>query len=157
MSAWGTGIFDNDTAGDWAQDLAEHDDLAFVDATLSKVIAAGSEPLDSSMACEGLAACEVVAALQGKPGVSDAYTETIGEWVAKHKSLSASHLIGKALASIDRIVSAPSELMELWDEAGEGDEFRSVVAELRARLAQSSGGDADARADAKGKKWWRVW
>jgi len=44
----------------------------------------------------------------------------------------------RALAAIDRILSPPSMLMELWDEGevnGINAEWRVVMADLRARVA----------------------
>lgn len=149
MGAWSTGIFDNDTAADWGHTLAERNDSAFIDETLTKVIDAGDEYLDADVGSEGLAACEVVARLLGKPGVSNSYTESVDGWVAKHRRPPSEALLRKAVASIDRISRAPSELLDLWEES-DGDEFRAVISELRARL--SNGG-----AQAPSTPWWKVW
>ncbi|CBJ39806.1 conserved hypothethical protein (plasmid) [Ralstonia solanacearum CMR15] len=40
----------------------------------------------------------------------------------------------KAQQALDRIVSEPSELLELWQESEDGDKWRDAVRELRARL-----------------------
>lgn len=130
MGAWGTGIFDNDTAADWGGELSDRGDLAFVEETLTKVI----EIRDEYLGCEGLAACEVIARLSGKPGESSSYAEAVDQWVAKHRAAPSPALIHRAIAVVDRVVRAPSELLELWDEFDEGDEFRAVVSELRSRL-----------------------
>ena len=85
MGAWGTGIFDNDTACDWAADLAESSDLSVIEAALDGVLEAGSEYLDVDKATEARAAAEVIARLQGNWGVQDVYTESVDAWVGETK------------------------------------------------------------------------
>ena len=38
MGTWGTGGFDNDTAGDWLDQLLEDDGTLIADALLSRVV-----------------------------------------------------------------------------------------------------------------------
>jgi Domain of unknown function (DUF4259) len=75
MGAWGELAFDNDTACDWAYELADASDLRLVEAAFADVEAVGSGYLDQDVACVALAACEVVARLQGHPGYTNSYTE----------------------------------------------------------------------------------
>ena len=51
MGAWGVLAFDNDAAGDWADDLEGADDLTLVESALEEVAAAEGEYLDSDLAC----------------------------------------------------------------------------------------------------------
>jgi hypothetical protein len=134
MGAWGTGTFDNDTACDWTYDLEQAKDLSFVGDTLAAVMAVGDEYLDSDEACAGLAACEVLARLQGHWGVRNAYTETVDKWVSAHVGQPPAELISEALLVIDRVLSPPSELLELRSE-GDSQEWRAAVADLRKRVA----------------------
>ena len=46
-------------------------------------MAVGEGYLDVDAACEGLAACEVVARLKGNWGARNAYTETVDKWVER--------------------------------------------------------------------------
>jgi hypothetical protein len=135
MGAWGVNTFDNDTACDWKYELKDVDDLSLVRKTLTRVLAAGSEYLDSGDACEGLAACEVIARLKGNWGIRDAYTQSLDKWVEDHLIQPSTDLVNQALAVIDRVLTAPSELMELWDEGGESKEWHDAVADLRLRVA----------------------
>jgi uncharacterized protein DUF4259 len=48
MGAWGTGIFDNDTACDWAYGLKETNDLSLIESALDKVLTVGAEYLNAS-------------------------------------------------------------------------------------------------------------
>lgn len=133
MGAWGVLAFDNDAANDWAYDLEETTDLTLVGSALDEVIGAGGEYLDSDLACNALAACEVLARLRGRAGYTNAYTETVDRWVAMHPIVPSAEVLSRASAAIDRILADDSELGELWDEVG-GEEWRAAVEELRRRL-----------------------
>ena len=135
MGAWGVNTFDNDTACDWAYDLEKEKDLALVRKAIAGALDVGEEYLESDEACEALAACEVVARLKGNWGVRNAYTETIDKWVETHPGTPPDDLIANAIAAIDRILSAQSELLELWDEDGENKEWHEAMNDLRARVA----------------------
>ncbi len=134
MGTWDVGTFDNDTACDWACRIDEADDLSLVREAMDRVLATGSDYLNSDAACEGLAACEVVARLKGNWGVRTPYTETVDAWVEGHASLPYEDLVPLATAVIDRVLTKPSELLELWEE-GDASEWKKLVHELRARVA----------------------
>jgi hypothetical protein len=85
MGTWGVRAFENDTACDWAYGLEGTEDLTHVEAALDQVLAAGEEYLDADVACDALAACEVLARLQGRPGYTSAHTEAVDQWVAARK------------------------------------------------------------------------
>ncbi len=133
MGAWGIGTFDNDTACDWKYDLEQADDLSLVLETLGAVLAVGEDYLDSDEACNGLAACEVVARLKGNWGPRNSYTESVDTWVSAHHQSPTEEMVRQAVAVIDRILTAPSELLELWEEA-DGTEWRESVEDLRGRV-----------------------
>ncbi len=135
MGAWGTNTFDNDTACDWENELEGAGDLAFVRETLTRVLGVGSDYLDSDAASEGLAACEVIARLKGHWGIRDVYTESVDRWVENHPIQPPTDLVNLALATIDRVLTAPSELLELWGEEGENKEWHGAVADLHSRVA----------------------
>lgn len=135
MGAWGANTFDNDTACDWSYGLNEVDDLSLVRETLARVLAVGEEYLDSDDACEGLAACEVVARLKGNWGVRNSYTEPIDKWVETRGITPPGDLVQSAVAVIDRVLTAPSELLELWEE-GDPTEWRNAVENLRSRVVE---------------------
>lgn len=134
MGAWGTGVFDNDTACDWADDLAETNNLSAIEAALDKVLASGAEYIEAPDAEEALAAAEVIARLQGNAGFSDAYTETINTWVEENKLNVSAALANKACSALERILLEPSELMELWEESDEFGVWKSVVENLKSRI-----------------------
>ena len=133
MGAWSADTFGNDTACDWAFKLDEVDDLGLVRQTLEAVLNVGEDYLDSDLASEALAACEVIARLKGKPGLQNPYTEQVDKWVESHRISVPENVTQIALVVIDRILTSPSELLELWEEGG-GSEWRAVVSGLRERV-----------------------
>jgi hypothetical protein len=134
MGAWGTGIFDNDNACDWAHDLKETSDLSLIESALDKVLKVGAEYLDASEAVEALAAAETVARLKGNWGIRDSYTEIMDKWVETTRLTPPQALIEKALRGIERVLSGPSELLELWGETEEFIAWEESVKDLRKRL-----------------------
>jgi hypothetical protein len=135
MGTWDTGIFDNDTACDWAQTLVERDDLALVDAALDGAIETRNACLDADQGAEALAAAEVVARLQGRWGERNVYTERMDAWIERQTVAPASALVQKAVQAVDRVLQSPSELRELWEDAGSDFEaWQAVLVDLRCRI-----------------------
>lgn len=64
MGTWGVLTFDNDSACDWASGLDKVDDLSLVQEAVDAVTEAGDDYLDSYVATDALAACEVLARLR---------------------------------------------------------------------------------------------
>jgi hypothetical protein len=131
MGAWGVGTFDNDTACDWKYDLEKAKDLSIVVETLGAVLAVGDDYLDSDEACNGLAACEVVARLKGNWGTRNSYTESLDNWVLAHPQSPSEEMVGDAVAVIERVLTEPSELMELWEDNAE---WKESIEDLRKRV-----------------------
>jgi hypothetical protein len=135
MGTWAVDAFGNDDACDWACGLEETKDLSFIDKTLSKVLAGGEDYLEAPDACEGIAAAEVVARLQGKYGERNSYTEVIDNWVAEVKIKPTADINKKAHAVLDRVLSESSELLELWQDSGELDTWRKSVLDIKSRIS----------------------
>ena len=133
MGTWGIGIFDNDAAADWVFQLEGSSDLSVIDSSLDNAL--DEDYLDVDYACEALAAVETIARLQGKSGEKTPYAEGVDAWVAKSKFEVAKPMIAKAIKVIDRVLGPESELMELWSESDEFDNWKRVVNELRDRVS----------------------
>jgi hypothetical protein len=133
MGAWSADTFGNDTACDWAFDLEGVDDLSLVRQAFVAVLDVGSDYLDADIASEGLAACEVIARLKGHWGLRDPYSEPVDKWVERHPTKPPDDLVQAALAVLDRVITPPSELLELWEEA-DATEWDAAVADLRKRV-----------------------
>jgi hypothetical protein len=134
VGAWGHRAFDNDTANDWAYGLEGSTDLSLVEAAFDQLEAVRDGCLDADLACEALAACEVLARSLGNAGYTNAYTEKVDTWVATHQPRPPTALLDRARSAVDRILGGDSELRELWED-GDGEAWRKSVEDLRARLS----------------------
>jgi len=134
MGAWDHTAFGNDDACDWGGDLRSCEDLSFVEETLDTVINAGEEYLEAPESSQAIAAAEVLARLQGHFAVRNAYTESVDEWVAAHPQTVPAALAQKAQAALDRIITRPSELLELWEESEDFESWKTTVTDLKSRI-----------------------
>ena len=132
MGAWSEDIFGNDTACDWVGDFMDDPGLDKVREALQAILDA-ADFLDSDEACAGLAACEVIARLQGKWGLRNSYSEDIDKWVEANPTDVPQELKDLADAAIARILAPNSELPELWDEGGRNDKWHNDINGLRDR------------------------
>ena len=76
MGAWSEDTFGNDTACNWAGDFLDDPGLATVFRAFDAVLDEEGY-LDSHIACDALAVCEVIARLKGNWGLQDAYSEDL--------------------------------------------------------------------------------
>jgi hypothetical protein len=134
MGSWGLGPFENDTACDWGYDLEKSTDLSVIERALDSVVEA-RDYLEAPAAEEALAAAEVVARLQGNWGPRTSYTETVDAWVKNTDSQITSELASKAVAAINRVLTPPSELLELWQDTDDFDTWKKLLGELAQRVA----------------------
>ena len=133
MGAWAEDTFGNDTACDWIGAFLDEPGLGMVRKTIDTVLAS-DDYLDSDEACDCLAACEVVARLQGKWGLRNAYSEDLDKWVEANPTSVPDDLKNAADLAIGKILAPDSELLELWDEDGRNDEWHNAVDDLRERV-----------------------
>lgn len=131
MGVWGTGAFENDAACDWSADLADARDLTYITDTLSSAQDVDDDELDLELGCTAVAACEVLARLQGRSGRKDPVGDLVDEWVRSHPARPSTEVIRLATNVLDRVAGG-SELALLWrsDSA-----WLSQVKELRRRVA----------------------
>lgn len=135
MGTWDSDSFGNDTAADWTYGLNEVDDLRLIETTLDAVLAFGrATPVSAECAECAVAAAEVLARLKGHWGEESAYSETADAWVRSHPTEPPAELIAKAVAVLRRITTAPSDLLELWDEQEEAGRWVDEVRELEGRV-----------------------
>ena len=85
-------------------------------------------------ASNALAACEVLARLNGKPGYNNSYTEKVDEWVASHPRTLSPELLARANSVINRILNDNSELKDLGADTDEYNNWLVSVGDLRQRL-----------------------
>lgn len=134
MGAWSHEPFGNDTANDWAYGLEETTDTALIEEALDKVLAAKSEYLEAPDAEEAIAAVEVVAKMLGRGTQTDAYTEKVDKWILDLSIKPSESLKAKSALALKRILSADSELNELWSESEDASEWQASVHRLLAAV-----------------------
>jgi hypothetical protein len=138
MGTWANDPFGNDAACDWKYDVEKCNDLRsglnLIKATLEKTISAGNEYLEGPDADEGIAAADTVARLRGHFYDRNAYTKSLDEWVARQSGEIPQELVDLALRVVDRVLTPPSEALELWEETGEAEDWKMQLEELKERL-----------------------
>jgi hypothetical protein len=134
MGAWGTGLFENDDALDFAGDVVERGGLALVENVLEELLDMSDEYIEAPDAEQVLVAAEIVAALAGRPAAE--YPDELAEWLDALDAVPDDALVDTARRAVQRVLTPPSELLELWEEAGEDDyaEWRVGVEAIAARL-----------------------
>jgi hypothetical protein len=134
MGTWGKGTSENDTACDFAVTVAEGNGLVVLEQALDRILASETNYLEAPDAQEGLASADIVARLNGSLGAQTSYTATIDAWVERSKSTLSEALIEKARSSITRILTEPSELLELWQDSADFEVWKRNVEEVSRRL-----------------------
>lgn len=131
MGAWGIGAFENDCACDWSADLVEQRGLALVHDTLSSAQEVDDDELDLQLGREAVAACEVVARLQGRFGRTAPHTEAVDQWIRGQAIKPPPELIKLAARVLERVASHESELAQRWRG---NQQWLASVRELRKRV-----------------------
>ncbi|GHB03791.1 DUF4259 domain-containing protein [Streptomyces termitum] len=128
MGTWDIGPFDNDTAADFSYRVDEAPDGERADVLLAafrEVTGTGDEYLDADLAMEAIASAALLAAqCPGGEPVTTSYGPK------KPLGVLPGELRPPAVAALDRILAADSELLELWEESG-ADEWKAGVLRLR--------------------------
>jgi hypothetical protein len=133
MGAWGTGIFESDSALDFVGMVIQTDDLAAIESALNEVLAE-DDYLDAYVSETALVSGEVIAALRGHPGE---LPNDLREWISKVGSASV-EMANLAQQAIHRIMTDNSELRELWEESDKFSVWQDGVDDLLQRLANSA-------------------
>jgi hypothetical protein len=136
MGAWANDPFGNDTACDWAYGLAKVNDLSLIEEPIQRVLDIGDDYLEAPAAEEAIAAADTITRLKGKFYVKNPYTESTDKWVDKHRIKPSPELVASAIRAIDRILTKPSELLDLWSEGADSDteEWKLQMVALKERL-----------------------
>jgi len=134
LGAWGTGIFDNDTAADFGHTIADGGGIRAIEDALDTVLASGGEYLEASAAEEALAAADAIARMKGKGAGPNAYSEALDAWIQTNRPSASDALLTKAHSAVERVLSEPSELVEVWQESDEFPAWKSSVETLLRQL-----------------------
>lgn len=133
MGSWAEDTFGNDASCDWIDSFMAKPGLEAV-ATAINVDISTKGYLDSEEACACLAACEVLARLQGKWGVRNAYSEVLDKWIEANPMSVSDGLKAAVDAAINRILAPDSELPELWDDGDRNEIWHAAIDDLRLRV-----------------------
>jgi uncharacterized protein DUF4259 len=135
MGGWGTGVFENDGAGDFLAEFCQAE-LAQRADVVSRAMQAATEAADYLEIDEGqaaVAAAAVVAAARGgRPVTAGDSAKTFGTGDLPQPE---PDLVALAVRALDRVTADDSEWMELWQESPELSAALGAVAEVRAALA----------------------
>jgi hypothetical protein len=108
-------------------DVEETEDLSFISETLDKIHGVSNDYLEAPEAEEAIAAADTLARLRGKFYVGNSYTKSIDQWVANHPISPPKEMLDSAIRAIDRILTEPWELLELWSESDNSASGKSTL------------------------------
>ncbi|PHV09728.1 DUF4259 domain-containing protein [Chitinimonas sp. BJB300] len=111
MSSWGVGVFENDDAQDWLDELLSSTGSDCLHSTLEL---AKTDYLEVSEGNRIVCAAYVVGMLLGK--VESHGSEELATWLTSNADIDAVSLVPHAVDGIDRVLAADSELHEVWEE-----------------------------------------
>jgi hypothetical protein len=133
MGAWGTGSFENDMALDWGSEFEAEGASAIYGAFAE--LDDSEDYIDVDVGSMVVAACEVVAAVEGSAPPGDAPAD-FASLLEAHKDevRNDSDLRAACIAALAKIAAkdGTSELADLWSEADQ--DIDAMLADLRRRL-----------------------
>lgn len=132
MGAWGIGSFENDDALDWVAGLVDSDGPEVISEAFASVLVNPGDYLEAPDCSIGLAAAEVVAALNGRPSAD--LPDEVKDWAGERLGMANPDLVSNARQVI-AAVTMGSELKELWEESDDYAVWQECVADLSRRLA----------------------
>lgn len=138
MGAWGIHSFDNDDAADLLALLADADQpyqrAEAVREVFEAVFEVEASDLDAATGAAAVGGAEVIAAALGRPREGD----EVDPLELRESFRFYEDSVGMALAALHQVRTDGSELVELWDDTDEADEWRKSVSDLDARLRKAA-------------------
>ena len=132
MGAWGEGVFENDGALDWLNELEGTTDLSVIESAFHAVLRDPGE-VEQDDGSQGLAAVEAVVRLVELRAGIDGAESAVDDWVRSVSLEVTPKLLTDAEATARAVMSPGSELVELWE--GEiGEPWRASIEALLVRL-----------------------
>lgn len=129
MGAFGAGVFDNDDALDWLEELLESGGTGLIMGALDDALA--TDYLEMPEASAALVAAEVLAARNLRP--SAALPVELRGWTEGVDLVLTEQLLARAQAAVTR-VATDSEMAQMWAATDAADQWRASLADLRERL-----------------------
>lgn len=134
MGAWGTGSFENDGAADLAGELADGGGIDLLDAACDAVLDVGEDYLEAPPAETGVAAADLVARLADPDADHPPIDGDLEAWVEAVRARPPRRLVEKARRCIRRVLTEPSELLELWADSDDFDDWKTNLEGILGRL-----------------------
>ncbi|HWA24147.1 MAG TPA: DUF4259 domain-containing protein [Lacunisphaera sp.] len=130
--AWAYASFANDDALDWVENELKPGGQRAVETTIARV-AKGSGYLDLSDGCYAVAACEVLAAAQGRPAAD--LPDEVAALAKKLPSKPSESVRKNAREALDRVLGKDSELSALWRESkADFEKWQKLIEDLKSRV-----------------------
>lgn len=136
MGAWGSGVFENDAALDWIDDLETFNDLSLITSTLkaaltNDLVVYYDTYVNSEIMEIAPASAETVAALRGHPSAD--LPQQLQQWLASHSLLIDEDTRELAIKVVERTLKT-TELREIWATESDYDLWKQGIENLLARL-----------------------
>lgn len=134
-STTGVGAFDNAMAGMWFETLQEREPLSWAGTTIRDALSIPPpKKLPAINAQYAVASAELVSLLKGRPGRTTHYPPELTEWLKSQAQQPGSVLVANAVLALERVVTPPSGLLEVWTERGQASEWLAAIDDLKARI-----------------------
>jgi hypothetical protein len=134
MGAWGSGIFENDDAADFVYEIVDRSDLSPIEAAIEQVLLMDSDYLEAPEGARALAAISILALLTNRDlEIKDAGPD-LKQWIQQSAIKVPESLLAKSRRAAQRVITSPSEIMELWSESGEFETWKASVENLASKL-----------------------
>lgn len=132
MQAWGTGVFENESANDWLEDLIDSGDLDAIPMAMQGVLEfSGTDEIEAVDCAVALAAAEVVAIANNKPG--RLLPPPALKFVEDHSIGVTKTTLGVARKTVET-VREKSPLLSYWKGVGKLVEWLEELDSLSDRL-----------------------
>lgn len=135
MATWGTKTFEDDTAADWISELIDSEESRdFLLLALTLPEDEDSDAIDYDSAAIAVIASEVIIALleEQRKGLPD----NLKDWLSENQCDDITDLPEIATPVLTKALSDNSELVTVWQEAEDYDEWREGVDELLEIMVQ---------------------
>jgi hypothetical protein len=136
MSAWGSGVFENDNALDWVSELTESDNPSFIAFTLEDAL---HNPLvqyqtgftDTFKLDTALVAAKIIAALQST--TTETLPTQLQSWIVRYTCIVTPTTLQLAVDVVAKVLQEET-LHDIWADPADYALWRRGVEELQLRL-----------------------
>ena len=132
MGVWGVGVFDDDNAEEWVDQILESDDVPGMFESIF-VYALDTNYVEHEDSCGVTVGCAVIDMIVNGT-VYPLEDQTIVEWVEDNKDLDVAHLGKLGAQALEIITSKKSELNEIWEDNADYSVWKLKIEKLAKRI-----------------------